>query len=310
MSTIATTSQPATFSPLKRLIQHHPLVAYFVLAFVGSWLTELPVVLGKNGIGLLPYTLPFLPFFLLMPFTGPTLSAFVVTAVTDGRAGVWQLLRRYVQWRVGVRWYLLALLGAPVVLLLSTSVVLNAAPLSALVQQWPLIFTSYLPSVLLITLVLGGPLGEEPGWRGFALPRLQQQYGALRGSLMLGTLHALWHLPLFLVVGAYAPFTLPGFVAFALVVMLNAFIFTWVFNNTRGSLLIVILLHSAFNAGSNFVEQLVPSSQLSNWFPVITYAVCVVLIIVFTRGHLGYRSEQAPQLVEAPRPVETPLAQV
>src|SRR6266516_3477255 len=306
MSSIATSSQPATFSPLKRFIQHHPLVAYFVLAFVGSWLTELPVLLGKNGIGLLPYTLPFLPFFLLMPFTGPTLSAFIVTAVTDGKAGVWQLLRRYVQWRVGVRWYLLALFGAPVVLLLSASVVLNTAPLSALVEQWPLIFTSYLPGVLIITLVLGGPLGEEPGWRGFALPRLQQQYGALRGSLILGTLHSLWHLPLFLVVGAYAPFTLLGFVTFALVVMLNAFIFTWVFNNTRGSLLIVMLLHSAFNAGGNFVEQIVPTSQLSNWLPVIAYGVCVLLILVFTRGRLGYQPDRNAQLIEAPRPAEMP----
>jgi len=84
MSTIAT-SQPMTPSLFKRLISGHPLLAYFVLAFSGTWLFALPAVLGKNGLGLFPFTLPFLLFavlFVLSSFVGPTLAAFLVTAVT------------------------------------------------------------------------------------------------------------------------------------------------------------------------------------------------------------------------------------
>src|SRR5689334_22873260 len=107
MSTITSPSQSVTPSLLKRLIIGHPLMAYFVIAFAGTWLLILPVVLARNGLGLLSLTFPFLGIFgifMLATFTGPTLAAFIVTATTRGKAGVRQFLRRYVQWRVGVQW--------------------------------------------------------------------------------------------------------------------------------------------------------------------------------------------------------------
>src|SRR5437763_7386334 len=114
MSTIATTSQIATSAPLKRLISHHPLMAFFAIAFAGSWIATLPLVLAQNGLGLLPYTIPeigLVPlaewFAIPASLLGPTLASFTVTAITGGKAGVGQLLRRYVLWRVGVGWYLL-----------------------------------------------------------------------------------------------------------------------------------------------------------------------------------------------------------
>ena len=123
MSTITTTSQSATSSSLRRLIKRHPLVAFFVLAFAGAWIPFLPLLLARNGFGLLPLTLPGwtvndlipgLPLFTtIAAFTGPTLAAFIVTAATSGAAGLRQLLRRIGQWRVGAGWYLLALLGYP-----------------------------------------------------------------------------------------------------------------------------------------------------------------------------------------------------
>src|SRR6266487_2395427 len=113
MSTVPTTSQPVTTSPLKRLITRHPLIAFFVIAFAGSWIVSLPLVLAQNGLGLLPYTIPeigLVPlaewFAIPASIFGPTLSAFTVTAVTAVKPGMRQLLRRYVLWRVGRRWYL------------------------------------------------------------------------------------------------------------------------------------------------------------------------------------------------------------
>jgi len=117
MSTITTTSQSATSSSLRRLIKRHPLVAFFVLAFAGAWIPFLPLLLARNGFGLLPLTLPGwtvndlipgLPLFTTIgAFAGPTLAAFIVTAATSGAAGLRQLLRQIVQWRVGVGWYML-----------------------------------------------------------------------------------------------------------------------------------------------------------------------------------------------------------
>src|SRR5947209_5763838 len=224
-----TPSQSATASSLKQLIVRHELVAYFSIAFAGAWLTVLPLVLSKTGLGVFSFTLPTLPFLMLGALAGPTLAAFVVTASQRGKVGVWQLLRRYVQWRVGIQWYLLVLIVQPLVILLGLSVWLGAAPLFSLVQQWPLIFTFYLPLVLTF-LFIGGPLGEEPGWRGFALPRLQQQYGALLGSLILGTLWALWHLPGYFG-GWLGPFSIPVFLGGIIAAIAASIIVTWVYNN-------------------------------------------------------------------------------
>jgi membrane protease YdiL (CAAX protease family) len=313
MSTIATTSQIATSAPLKRLISGHPLVAYFVIAFAGTWLLQLPAILGKNGLGLLPFTVPFLLFavlFVLSPFAGPTLGAFLVTAITDGKPGVRHLLRRYVQWHVGIQWYLLVLLGYPAVYLLATSIFLGATPVSALLHSWPLLFTSYLPAILLFPGII--TLGEETGWRGFALPRLQQAFGPFIGTLILGALHGLWHLPIFLIAFfGTGPFVSPlPYLTNVLQIMVITFIWTWVFNKARGSILIAFLNHSAFNACGALFVILVPVMPLGGRAAFYALAVVALLIIILTRGRLGYQPEQNAQLIQEPQPAEMPATEV
>ena len=138
MSTTTTTSQAATTSSFKRLMIRHPLLAFFVIAFAGAWLGLLPLVLDTHGFGLVPLTFPDVVCFILAGLAGPTLASFVMTAVTSGKAGVRQLLRRYVLWRVGIQWYLLVLFGPPIYsseevtsaagLLLSTASGMSASP--------------------------------------------------------------------------------------------------------------------------------------------------------------------------------------
>ena len=289
---IRATSQPVDSSTLKHLLSSHPLVAYFVFAYGFAWLTWLPFMLAKNGLGLLSYTCPS-PFIYLLEvlatFVGPTLSAFMLTAVTDGRAGVRQLLLRYIQGHIGLQWYILVLLGIPCLLVLAASIsflLYGATSLNILNQRWLQLVILYLPFVAVS--ILGGPLGEEPGWRGFALPRLQQHFGAVSGSLLLGVLWGLWHLPLFLVVGADGPFSTQEFVLFIMGTMIFTICFTWIYNNVGGSLLLMILLHSVVNTISSLVI------LLSTFFPhlgvilYIVYALCALLIIIFTKGHLAY----------------------
>ena len=326
MSTITTTS-PETSSPLTRLITRHPLIAFFVLAFAGTWIAFLPLVLAQNGMGLLPYTIPEIGpyppsyiFAALGALLGPTLASFTVTAITTGKAGVRQLLRRYVIWRVGLRWYLLVLVGVPLFQLVCSSVFLGIAPLTALIQQWPLYFTTFLPNVLIITVAV--QIWEEGGWSGYAVPNLQKRFGAVRTALILGPLWALWHLPVFFVpgqifdqkVGALTMIVQMGLMI--IVAIPTRMFMTWVFNNTKGSILIAILLHAALdasNSGSAYITHLLPSSQNGGYglgsallFPL----VAAVALLIFTKGRLSYKPDRNAQLIEEPQPAEIPQANV
>ena len=281
------------------LLARRPLVSFFVIAFAGAWVVELPVVLSRTGTGVLPYTLPTIVVVLLIAaatFTGPTLAAFVMAWATEGREGPKRLLRRYVQWRVKLRWYLFVLLVIPA-----------AEVLGAIV--WPGVLASYQPVTLglvlayplafLTTLVLGGPLGEEPGWRGFALPRLQDACGALAGSSFLGVMWALWHLPLFWS-GVWTPPTVANIVMFIVMITLLTIVMAWVFNNAGGSLLITMLMHASFNTFANkAVAPLFPAPLLNDYglLPeLVGFGVLAVIVVAATRGRLSFagkhRSEE------------------
>src|SRR5215469_16059952 len=140
------------------LLARHPLVSYFAIAFAGTWLFVLPLVLAKPNLGIIPITLPMAPFVVAGPFFGPTLAAFLLTGLTASRSGVKQLLRRYVLWRVGIQWYLVILFGSLAVLTIAATAFFGAVPLQALAQKWPLVLSAYLPAVLLGSILV---VGEE-----------------------------------------------------------------------------------------------------------------------------------------------------
>ena len=290
MTTVDNADQPVRAAP-HGLLARHPLTAFFVMAYAFSWLVELPVVLSETGTGLLPYTLPQPVIALAIAgatFVGPTVSAFIMTGLTEGRTGIRRLLRRYVQWRVGIQWYLFVLLAIPAIELLGAIVVPGALasyqPLTlTMVLAYPLAFAS--------TFLLGGPLGEEPGWRGFALPRLQRRNGPLVGSLILGVLWALWHLPLFWS-GVWTPPTIPNILMFIVMITALTIIMTWVFNHANGSLLITMLMHASFNTFANrIVAPLFPAPILNEFglLPeLIGFTATALVLIAVTRGRLGY----------------------
>ena len=279
--------QSARTAP-KGLLARHPLTSYFVIAFLFSWLIEVPIALSVQGI--LPFTIPkgAVAIAIVAATFGPTVGAFVMTAVTEGRAGVVHLLRRYVLWRVGIQWYLFVLIGIPIIVVLGTIVVPGAIAsfdpiLGTLLIAYPLAFV--------ITFFLGGPLGEEPGWRGFALPRLQAGTGPLLGSVFLGVMWALWHFPLFWS-GVWTPPTIANMVMFILMITALTIIMTWVFNHAKGSILITMLMHASFNTFANKVAApLFPAPLFDDYglLPVlIGFAGTAIVLIIVTRGRLGY----------------------
>lgn len=313
-ATPASPSAPSSPSSLKGALARHPIISYFVLAFAGTWLTIAPVVFSRSGaFSVLPYSVPFAVFailFILSGLTGPTLAAFIMTAVTEGRPGVGRLLRRYILWRVGPQWYLLVLFGYVALNLVGASFALGLTPWLTMAQKLPLLVAPYLVNVFTFNLVTA--LGEEPGWRGFALPRLQRKYGPVAGSLILGTFHALWHLPIFFIPAlGFGQLSLGFFATWLPAVWATTLTWTWIFNNTKGSLLVAILLHSAMDAAGGFalvtvlaVGSLSKAAQATISYGYLGLLVGItLLLIVVTRGRLSYHRD-TPEPRATMEPIE------
>lgn len=293
---------------MKPFLTRNPILAYFVLAFAGTWILFSPMVLSRNGLGLLPFTVPdalFALLFILGDFAGPTLAAFGVTWALEGKAGMKALFRRYGQWRVGFRWYLLALFTYPLFNLLGVSLWFGAAPLQTLAQHWSTFFTVFLPAVLIFPALI--TWGEEPGWRGFALTRMQPIYGPLKASLVVGFMHGLWHLPLFLIVSgptSGGPFHLAAFALNTLAIMLVTIFWTWVFNGAKGGILIAVLLHASFNAAQGFIPMVSQLPPQATWIGLAMNAGLALGVLGLTRGRLGYHDDSwTPQDSVQQKPV-------
>jgi CAAX protease family protein len=296
-----TTQEPARPSRPSggNLLARYPLVFFFLLAYGISWVAWIPYLLSRDGFGLLPYQSPigYTPTAYTFSF-GPLVAALIMSGVIGGRAGVVQLLRKMVLWRVGVWWYLLVLIGIPLVELLGTLAVPADVASFHPTPLLPMLF-SFVPFFFYPALLVGGPLGEEPGWRGFAQAPLQRRYGPLVGTLILSPLWALWHWPAIWATvwpQNHIPF-FPNILLYVLFLTVWAVLMTWLFNNTRGSVLIAILAHASVDAFPNwFLGPLFPASvemaaggAYRGYFGlIIGLGVAALLVIAITRGRLGY----------------------
>jgi CAAX protease family protein len=242
------------------LVRRHPLVTFFVLAYALSWWAWILYALGV-------FPNPIASF-------GPFLAALVVLALTEGKPGIGRLFRRMVRWRVSPVWYAFALLLPAVLagIAAALNVLLGAQPPSpAQVGAWP----QLLPTFAVLLLVPGfGGAWEEPGWRGYAVPRLQRGRSALVASLILGVLIAGWHLPLMVA----------GEIHYSDIVLILAamIVVNWVFNNAKGSVLIVMLLHAANNtvSGGYFSPMFSGADSVrQSWLLALVWGVMAVLVI-------------------------------
>lgn len=277
-------------------IKNHPLAAYFVLAYAGTWIALVPLVMDSIGLFALPDVLGII-LFILSSLSGPALAAFWVTGILEGKPGVKRLLRRTFQVRAGWQWYLFALFSFLSIWLAAYSVLYMGAPLINLFSNPSILLSFFLPSVILGLLIPS--IGEEPGWRGFALPRLQANYGPVIGTVILGALHGFWHLPA-LFTPLLGPFTYNGFLTFVLTAIAGSFIYTWIFNNTHSSVWIAMVLHASSNAASQLMGELIPQNVglpawvqalESGWLNVIVFSLVALGLTWLTRGRLGYKPE-------------------
>ncbi len=226
--------------PVSTLVSRHPVVAFFLAAYAVTWIVWVPRALVDQG--LLDWTWPGVVGRAWS--YGPALAAVLVAGLARGGAGpaeLWAGLRR---WRVGWRWYALVL-AVPFVVAMSATWLYER--LSGLPAEWPMQQPAdlLLYPVFLLILALTDGLGEEVGWRGFALPGMQRQMRAAFAAILLGGLWAGWHLPLFWTHGAPLEGRSPALLLVALIP--TSVLFAWVFNHTGGSILLVILLHATHN---------------------------------------------------------------
>jgi uncharacterized protein len=294
--------QNTTAQGLRGLVARHPATAFVVMVFGFGWTGLIPVLLSENGFGVLPIELPLTVVQTLVTVLGLAVPALLVTAATGGKEGVRDLLSRMLRWRVGVHWYLIAIFGLPVTMLLAAIPFLGVVPLEVLAQKWGLLLTVFLPGVVLPFLHTN--LWEELGWMGFLQSTLQERRGPLLASLMVAPVFALFHLPAYFVAGwivdEHTPLSqLPSvLVEYGAVVAVFAIFFRvlaiWLYNVTGRSVLLVGLFHSSFNmvSGQELMPEYVPGLD-AGLLAVAVVAVLAVVIAVSTRGRLGYERERA-----------------
>ncbi len=269
------------------LIRRYPLVTFFVPACGLSWILESPLVFRRDSVtdtqGLV---------LVILASNVPSAVAIVLTAIVLGRGALRKLLGRLLIWRVDPRWYLVLILG-PVALAGGVVALNTLLGGPALGLGMPLLGAAIF---LAFSIFPGSALGEEIGWRGYALPRLQTRRSALSASLILAPLWALWHLPLWLTgEPGRTPLIYAGFVvsAFAMSVVL-----TWVYNSTGGSLLMVVLLHATINLPITLLYDALGSRVT---VPILLYfglmvVAAIVVVIVAGPKHLSrkHRKQEEP----------------
>jgi membrane protease YdiL (CAAX protease family) len=259
------------------------VLGFFALTYLCTWTFFLVADRG-GGSGLR------LPLMLLGSFM-PSLVAIALTAHGDGRRGVRELLGRLLLWRVGLRWYVFALTFLAVVKLVV------AALYRVTTGGWPQFGDQPVAAILVAIVVsgiVGGPLGEEIGWRGYALPRLTQRWGLAPASLLLGVVWACWHLPLFFLAGltTYSDQYGQSFPTYLLQVTAFSVAIAWLMGNTRGSLLLAVMMHSAINQTKDIVPSKVAGADDMWALSGSTVAWLTVAVLWLCAGYLLTRMRQ------------------
>lgn len=246
---------------LRQLVRSHPVAAFYALTFPLSWRAYL-VALVRPGeeLGLDPF--------------GPLIAAVVVTALIGGGRGLGDWARGLVRWRAAPSLYVFALLFPLLLTLLGigANVALGATPPPAEAwRAWPSLFIAF-PLVM----VLGGPLGEEPAWRGFALARVSESRSMLQAGLLVGVVWFAWHLPLLL---ARPGELVPGAVG----ILSASVVFAWLYQASGGNVLLPLLMHTAQNTfGGEFAGPMFAGVDVTrlSWLRGGFYLVTATVLVL------------------------------
>lgn len=278
--------------PLKQFLKRYSLIVGILLMFLLTW----PIDLANAGV--LPLQVPFVIYIFLG--WGFIFASLIMTGLTLGKESVITLLKRYLIWRVDWKWYLVAFLLIPFISLIG--IYLNAA-----LTQTPVDFSTVLAyqifgtsanlTLLIVPFFLFDAIanGEEMGWRGYVLPRLQAKYSALAASLILGVIWGVWHIPKFL-----SHWDTAAFAWFMVDVLAKAVLLTWMYNGTRGSLLLVTLFHASFNTAGVLlpIANTVTDTDLGARILISLLEAIAAIIVVISTGAERLSRSEPKQILE------------
>jgi len=277
---------------MKSFIKQNQISIFFVLTFVLSWF---------------PWYAGIAPEVMAM---GPSIAAFIVVLIIGGRRGFVNLLRPFGRWRASLGIWGLAIFGPGILYLIGLGVHLlfgGKAPPFIMIREELNLIPLYL--VMVVLMPWNGPVGEEFGWRGYALPKLQNKYGSLIASLIIGTIWGIWHLPDFFaplgVISALVAALGMGFlIPYTLGTIANTVFMTWLYNKSKASALIAgIVWHAAIDfwapillSDSSLVAARegthLPTVAQNLYLTVLAVQVVVALVLVVaTKGKLGFNPE-------------------
>lgn len=264
------------------------LALFFSLAYLITWTIWLPLILPKYGIN----NLAVLPrFHHYLGSFGPMLAAIIVSLVYGGAAGVKVLLNRLVKWKISWKWYLVVTL-IPVLLVVLcgyANQLLTGQSFSMKGFSTNEEFPQFGPWQYLLFNFFTFGIGEETGWRGFALPLLQKRFSALAATLVLALLWACWHIPAFIYRPLYSQMDVAGIAGFFISMLMGAIVLTWLYNSTKGSLLIVAIFHA-------MVELMFISANItpaiSGYLGAIFMVAALSIILITKPKNLSFAERQ------------------
>jgi membrane protease YdiL (CAAX protease family) len=264
---------------MKNWICKHQLISFFVLTYAIMYGIMFGYIYLQPGQPLQPWSLVW-----AIGIFSPTISAVFLAWMIGGPAEVKRLLSGFTRWKVGLGWYFAALflLLGPLVIAL-VYIALGHPPVGlrpgvAIISTLGIILFQF----------FSGPFSEETGWRGFALPRLESKYNALVSSLILGVFWTFWHLPFFYLTGA-TQMGIPLPIYLFLVLTITLYL-TWLYNNTRGSLVITTLAHFTYNLASTLivsVASLMPAMVFYMTAGPLLFLVVVGVLIYYGPKYLS-----------------------
>ncbi len=268
------------------LVGQHPVASYYVVALALSWLVELPLIVQVQGWAnlQLPLALHYLASF------GPMLAAIIVTWANSGVEGLKELWSRMIRWRVGAFGFTFAVFSPIVLFALSVIAVrLASGEWVNLALLGQINYMPYLGIWALVLWLVTFGFGEETGWRGFALPHLQNGRSALTATIILWVMWIVWHVPAFFYLDTYVKLGLGMLPMFSLGVLAGAIALTWLYNTTNGSILMLALWHGMFDFLS---AAKVDDGTIAAIMSTVFMIWAIVVVIVYKPANLSRKSKQ------------------
>jgi membrane protease YdiL (CAAX protease family) len=273
---------------MSTLVKKYPAISQGVLALLIGGGMIAPMVAGL---------VPSDSMFLLIAAYSASLAGVILTAIVSGKAGLREMFRRLLIWRAGIGYWAFALIAFALMYL-------GGVVLAALFSGSPLILNLNQPLYMIVPMIIlqfffDSGLGEELGWRGFLLPRLQARYSALISSIIVGIVWGLWHLPLFMLEGMPPTYefgqtygVLPSLLGYTVfVVMPYSILFTWMYNNTKGSLLLAFVFHASQAWMGLFMD---PDNLFGPFtgFTAIVFVTAIVVVLTSGAKNLSRTNER------------------